>query len=595
MIYHRYIHVVLFLLLGTFYSCSPKTQVTSSSKEVPQTNTQNPATSDPAKQGKVRRGFWKPDEASLQVSLQDFFSTHEAGYIFTVDSIDFPVWTAMVNLYKNRNWKGVWADERRIREVVALLRTAEYDGLLPDDYTPGAIEALLKKSRRDTSSESQLQIELLATASFMRYCRDMWSGKVAPKTVFPEWNYPSRIISQDQPMQWEHLIVSNYDTLSSYLRPQITLYEDLLAANQQLSELEKNGEKWPKLEYPGKDIKKGDTSALLPTVKRRLFTMGLLLAEGNDSVFDANFETAIKEFQQNQGLTATGTLDKKTFSRLNLTIKEIKDIIRANMERCRWLAQQEMPEEYLLINITGYQLFYIKGKKIEYSTRIVVGEEEHRTRVFHTYLHNIEFNPYWTVTRNIATKEILPLLKKDLTYLERNDMVLLKGEEEVNVYELDLSVYSVDNFPFVVKQSPGVKNALGVVKFNMPNPYSIYMHDTPSKADFDKNGRAFSHGCIRVYKPLELAEYLLKKQGFTKEQIQDLVEKKENTVIALTKKTPVFITYWTYYKDLVTNKTVFYKDIYGRDQLILKELNRKVSLKKNPVPEPRPATSSSSN
>ncbi len=254
------------------------------------------------------------------------------------------------------------------------------------------------------------------------------------------------------------------------------------------------------------------------------------------------------------------------------------------MERCRWV-EHSLPDEYLLVNITGYQLNYIKGKKVDYSTRIVVGEEDHRTRVFHAILMNVEFNPYWTVTRNIATEEILPILKRDLSYLDRNDMVLLRGEEVVNPYELDINTYSKDNFPFTVRQSPGAKNALGVVKFNMPNPHFIYMHDTPSKADFEKNGRAFSHGCIRVYKPLDLAEYLLKNQGFTKEQINSMVNKGENIVIGLQKKIPVLITYWTYYKDLSTGKTVFYKDIYGRDQLVIKELNRKVEHKKNPVQE----------
>lgn len=577
--YHRFL--IFIVIIGICYSCNRKGYVTfeGSNKWSLRKDTLKAGLSEQSKPLRVKRGFWKPDDASLQVSLQEFFSTHEAGYVFSVDSVDFPVWTAMVNVYKSRGWKGIWPNEKRIREVIKLVQSAEYDGLMPNDYHPAALEAFLKKIRHDTSSQHQLQIELLATASFMRYCRDMWSGKVNPRTVFPEWNYRTRSISPQDTLLWEKLIFSDYDTLPEYLRPKITLYEELRESYFLLDELEKKGENWPRLEYPGKDLKKGDTSILVSAIKERLHNMGLFIKESSDSIYDQDFEEAVKDFQKNQGLTTNGMLDKKTIARLNFTIREVKDIIRANMERSRWIDPDTL-EEYILINITGYQLYYIKGNKVDFSTRIVVGEENHRTRVFRTNLINVEFNPYWTVTRNIATKEILPLLKKDPSYLDQNDMVLLKDEEIINPYEIDFSEYSKDNFPFVIKQFPGYKNALGVVKFNMPNPYMIYMHDTPSKADFEKSGRAFSHGCIRIYKPLDLAEYLLKKQGFSRADINELVIKGENTVIALKSKIPVLITYWTYYKDSHTGKTIFHKDIYGRDQLVINELNKKVTLKK---------------
>lgn len=591
-----YQFLIISVIGGMFYSCSPKTQPSASGKKIEPERKQEKGVSSetPSNQQKtkVRKGYWKPNDSTLRVSLEDFFKTHEAGYVFTADTIDFPIWTSMVNLYKARNWQGVWSGEKRIREMTELLRKSEYDGLMPGDYHPEAIEAFLKKTKRDTSSENQLQIELLATASFMRYCRDMWSGKVNPKTVFPEWNYPSRAIAADDTTQWEKLVLCKFDTLADYLRPQITLYEELRTSYLHLFELEKSGEKWAKMDYPGKDLKTADTSKVLLGVKIRLYNMGMLVREPSDSIFDEDLKTALMDFQKNQGLPANGVLDKKTFARLNFTLKEVKDIVRANMERCRWV-EHTMPDEYLLVNITGYQLHYIKNKKIDYTTRIVVGGEDHRTKVFHACLMNIELNPYWTVTRNIATAEILPILKRDPSYLERNDMVLLKGEEVVDPATLDFSVYSKDNFPFVVRQSPGTKNALGVIKFNMPNPYFIYMHDTPSKADFEKNGRAFSHGCIRVYQPLDLAEYLLKKQGFSKSRILELVYKGDNMVIGLNQKVPVMITYWTYYKD-TDGKMVFYKDIYGRDQLVINELNKKVVLKKNLVEESKSSNSISS-
>jgi L,D-transpeptidase YcbB len=140
------------------------------------------------------------------------------------------------------------------------------------------------------------------------------------------------------------------------------------------------------------------------------------------------------------------------------------------------------------------------------------------------------------------------------------------------VYITDFSSYSKDNFPFVIRQKPGENNSLGKVKFLFPNPYSVYFHDTPSKSLFEKDTRAFSHGCVRVQKPLDLATFLLSDQGMTRKQIDEVVKNGKNTAIALKTKIPVIITYWTCFIDQ-KNHLVFFKDIYGRDKLILKELD----------------------
>ncbi|MBC7451012.1 MAG: L,D-transpeptidase family protein, partial [Cytophagales bacterium] len=260
----------------------------------------------------------------------------------------------------------------------------------------------------------------------------------------------------------------------------------------------------------------------------------------------------------------------KTLNALNFTIPQLRNTVLANLERCRWLLH-DLPDEYIWVNIADYTLVHVKNNKEIYKEAVIVGQEVHQTPVFEASMTYIEFNPYWTVPASIATKEILPQLQKNPDYLEKHNMQLFANNEPVATPS-SFSSYSETYFPYTIKQEPGEKNSLGKVKFMFPNPYSIYMHDTPAQNLFDKDQRSFSHGCIRLHNPVDFAYHLLSPQGFSVKQISDKVYSEKNEIISLEKKIPVMIVYFTCYSKQGDKRMFFVKDIYGNDQKIVQLL-----------------------
>ena len=220
------------------------------------------------------------------------------------------------------------------------------------------------------------------------------------------------------------------------------------------------------------------------------------------------------------------------------------------------------------------ECYIIKKREIDYQCRVVVGKQYHKTPVFKSDIKYVVFNPTWTVPYSIASKEMLPKLKKDPNYLQNRNMVLLSGDKEVNPSTVDFNQYSQKNFPYTIRQEPGPNNALGLVKFIFPNKYSVYLHDTPSKSKFEKTERAFSHGCVRVKDPLILAEQLLGEKGYDSNKIAEVIKSKETKNVYLSNPMPVMIMYWTCYVN-TEGRIYFFRDIYGRDKKVLKELKKR--------------------
>jgi murein L,D-transpeptidase YcbB/YkuD len=288
--------------------------------------------------------------------------------------------------------------------------------------------------------------------------------------------------------------------------------------------------------------------------------------------FDEELDEAIKDFQMINGLEADGICGKQTYKALNISIDERLDIIRVNMERCRWI-NNDLPREFVLVNIADYHLYIFRDREIDYECRVVVGKEFHETPVFTSDIKYVVFNPTWTVPYSIASKEILPKLKKDPNYLQNRNMTLLSGQKEVNPSTVDFSRLSQRNFPYTIRQEPGPNNALGLVKFMFPNKYAVYLHDTPSKSYFEKSERAFSHGCVRVKDPLVLAEILLKDKGYDSEKITTVIKSKKLQNVNLSRPMPVMLMYWTCYENEDDGRIYFYRDVYGRDKKVLSKLN----------------------
>jgi len=243
--------------------------------------------------------------------------------------------------------------------------------------------------------------------------------------------------------------------------------------------------------------------------------------------------------------------------------------IIVNMERWRWLPRS-LGKRHIIVNQAAFEMLLNENGKQLDRRRVVVGKPYHKTPMFSHAVQYAEFNPTWTVPRSIAGNEILPKLRRDPGYLERNNYKVYTSWKAdapaMNPLSVDWHSVRSKDFPYRIVQQPGDNNALGQVKFLFPNKFKVYLHDTQAKNLFEKSERAFSHGCIRVEKPLEFAEKLFGRRTLSQSKINKILNEKETRRVNLRKPVPVHLAYFTVW--IIGGKAVFHKDVYGRDKLV---------------------------
>jgi len=316
---------------------------------------------------------------------------------------------------------------------------------------------------------------------------------------------------------------------------------------------------WPVIgEINKKDFKLNKSSPQVLLMKKMLMSTGDISFKDTSDMYDETLENGIKNFQKRFGFTPDGKLNDKLIEQMNVPlIDRIKQIL-INMNRMRWLPQE--PEGRLIeVNIPAFILHVYDGKDTVFSMPVVVGKDGHNTTLFSDLMTTIVFSPYWNVPPSIVKKEIIPGMDSDQNYLDEHNMEIT-GEE--------------NGLP-VVRQKPGLDNSLGKVKFLFPNSFNIYLHDTPAKELFNKDIRAYSHGCIRLADAEKMANYLLKNNNkWTPEKINEAMNSGEEKYVKLNHPVPVFITYYTAWV-AQNGQLNFRNDIYGHD----KEVAQKMFLK----------------
>ena len=276
---------------------------------------------------------------------------------------------------------------------------------------------------------------------------------------------------------------------------------------------------------------------------------------------------AVQRFQARHGLAPDGVVGPATRAALNVPLAHRIDQIRWNLERWRWLPEK-LPARRIAVNIPDFSLTLYEDHQPIDSMRVIVGQRKRETPILETAIHHLEFNPRWSVPRSIMVKDILPHLYENPGYLTARNMRVLYDAQEVNPHIVNWPEYHEDNFPSRLRfeQAPGQGNALGKVKFVMPNCCNIYLHDTPNRGLFKRQTRAFSSGCVRVEHPRRLTEHLLLAQkGWQKKNIQQAFKKKKRRAVKMQQPMPVFLLYWTAW---VAHDGVihFRDDIYGYDR-----------------------------
>lgn len=346
-------------------------------------------------------------------------------------------------------------------------------------------------------------------------------------------------------------------------------HEQYFRLKEKLVEYENISSKggWLNISEPENHLKAGDKNPIITTLRHRLEAETYLSGKtisAPDS-FDTGIETSIKLFQANNNIPVTGHLDSITVSVLNIPVEKRIEQIKINMERWKLLSPISV-KSYLFINVPDFSLWAVENDSVVRKMKVIVGRTYRSTPVFQAKMTHLIFNPTWNIPSTILEEDILPLVFKDTSYLRKRHIRIYHTEKggvrkEIPVDSVDWEAMSVKYFPYELIQDPGKDNMLGVVKFMFPNPYNIYLHDTPVKELFAETERTFSSGCIRVYNATELAGYLLK---WSKKKVMKTIQSGETLLVNLTEPITVYIEYFTAWVD-EKGSLQFRKDIYDRD------------------------------
>lgn len=455
-----------------------------------------------------------------------------------------------------------WVGTGRMTPFLQRLADAGDDGLNPADYP---IDALIEL--RDTvdpaDAESAALAELFFTAFYVNYATDLKIGRLTPQKVDPK-NYRNRktvdvlaimtgFSAQPEPDDFLDAFESHNPHYQA-LKKMLSLYR---ARAESVD--------WDMIAMGG-DIKPGASDPRIPEIRERLMLTGDHPGGGeeNGDVYDSSTVLAVRSFQLRNGLEAKGLIGKQTILALNVPPADRARQIMLNMERWRWMPE-DLGDHHYMVNLAAFELSEVENHEIVDRMDVVVGAVASQTPEFSDELEYVDINPTWTVPYSIATGEMLPKLRRNPSAYAGEFEVFMNGKL-TSWNGINWNAYGKGNFPFTFRQKPGPKNALGKVKFMLPNPYNIYLHDTPAKDKFLATTRAFSHGCIRVSRPLDLAYHLVGDiAGWTQEKIDAAFASGKTTRVPLPDHIPIHMIYATAFEG-DGGSIEFRPDIYGRDR-----------------------------
>ena len=485
--------------------------------------------------------------------------------------------TALQQFYEARNYQPVWThtDSQRtqLETVLAFLATAEDEGLDRHDYLLHHLTQLA-----ESPSHSRHELEFLTTLSLLQFSSDLYRGRFTAAKIDPDW-YISQPYFDAVSFLSEAIDTDNLQHFLENLAPEIPSYRllrDALAKYRALVARQISWQHIPRTHL----IRPNDTHPIIPLIRKRIAQAfdihskteyNLALSKENETSqrYDIDLVNAIKAFQFQHGLNTDGLIGENTLNALNKTPLEKVQQLRINMERLRWLPR-DLGNRYLLVNIAGFQLAAIENNQYILDMRIIVGRNYRSTPSFHSRITHLVVNPFWNIPTSIARKDLLPKQQKNPNYFSSLNIKVYPNyaynSEPINPDTIDWTAIG-SGFPYTLRQDPGHQNALGTIKFMLPNRFSIYLHDTPSKELFDKDIRTFSSGCIRLEKPLQLARFTL-RDDTSIEMLKEQISSGKTIQINLPDPLPTYIVYLTTWVDS-QNKIHYSPDTYERDKRAL--------------------------
>lgn len=495
------------------------------------------------------------------------------------------------DFYARRDYRAAWlnAENRHllsanISDLLHVISNAELEGLDAALYHRSEISAALKELSTALSLKANqlARLELLLSDAFLTYASHLTQGRFDAKTFHPTWTLPPR--SVDLVAVLENALTNGniHQTLTG-LQPKHKNYAQLKKALAHYRKLQNSGG-WPLVEA-GNKLEKGVVHARVKTLRARLRASGdlaaLPVAVGTDvdpeTVFDEVLHQAVLRFQKRHGLLEDGIVGPQTLAALNVSVSGRIEQIVLNLERLRWLPDN-LGDRHILVNIPGFEMHLVENNRPVFHSKVIVGQKKRPTPIFSDTMSHLVLSPYWNVPRSIAIKDKLPILRRSPYKLKRQKIrVFNSAGREIDPGSIDWHSVSARSFNYRMRQDPGPKNALGKVKFMFPNQHSVYLHDTSSPELFARNKRAFSSGCVRVAKPLELAVHLLKNNPqWDQKTLTSAMRQRRQRTVHLQNEVPVHLMYWTAWLD--DDGTVqFRDDIYRRDGRLQQALNGDVN------------------
>lgn len=473
---------------------------------------------------------------------------------------------ALTEFYQSRSYAPLWVGRDgapKLAALMAALDSAPAHGLPALRYDAKALRDAAAQAR---SAGDLGRLEVALSAAFLAYGRDIVSGALEPaqidKTIV-------RAITRPDPAQMLAAIAAAPDA-ARYLRalpPRNSAYTKLMA---ELAALQASSA-WAG-PIMASDLAQGQQGDAVVALRNRLIALGYL-PQTALAVYDGTMMRAVQRFQREQGLNPDGAAGETTLALLNATPQARIAAVSVALERLRWMGNTPLGARHIWVNQPDFTAKVVDGGAVTFRTRVVIGKNvpDQRSPEFSDDMEYMAVNPSWGVPRSIIVKEYLPLLQSNpnavghLQVVDRNGRVVPRDA-------VDFASYTARSFPYGLRQPPSDGNALGVVKFMFPNENNIYLHDTPSKNLFDNEVRAYSHGCIRLGDPMELAYTLLARQSDDPVgTFQEALASGRETNITLQQTVPVHLVYFTAFPD-AGGEVRYRADVYGRDAALFDAL-----------------------
>ncbi|MCW8156063.1 murein L,D-transpeptidase [Stutzerimonas stutzeri] len=464
--------------------------------------------------------------------------------------------------YQAVHHQPVWNAYAMLDGLLQQLASLVDDGLDPTQYQPERIRALLQRP-----SPAPLQREcsdILASHAYLEALYHLSYGRLRQAQVEPIWRSPD-LPEPDDTGPLVQIAVQGLSDLPSAFdraRPEHALYRDLRAA---YAAARQNPLPAWRSVPAGPTLRPGMSDARVPLL-RELLLAGAGSTPAMELSYDDELVEAVKGFQLQHGLEDDGIVGAATLAALNVSPASRLDQLRINLERMRWISRDLEPQS-LLVDIAGARLIYFRDSCPLWQTRTQVGREARQTPPLKSSITRLTLNPTWTVPPTILRQDKLPLIRQDVGYLARHQMRVLDTQGN------SLDPHSVDwgnPHGILLRQDAGPANPLGQVAIRFANPFSVYLHDTPSQPLFDRAARAFSSGCVRVEAALQLVDLLL--EASERDTVATLLQSGKTHEYRLARPTPILMAYWTAESD-ENGRPVYRPDIYKRDAALLQALN----------------------